>query len=114
MDIEEPFSGEPLTCACPHCGKPLLTMAGLWVQCDEEDARYASVEGLERVCDCEAAREAEEQKRRAQEAAARLARKEQEKLRAQVAWMESELPRAWQDRGLSRWVRETETQQVAY
>ena len=54
--LREPFAGEPLTCECPHCGRKLLTMAGAWVQCDEEDPRRTIVEGLERACSCEVAR----------------------------------------------------------
>ena len=112
--LREPFAGEPLTCECPHCGRKLLTMAGTWVQCDEEDPRRTIVEGLESACSCEAARVAAEDEKRAQRAAEELARKEREALRLEQLWGASGMPRGWRERGLASWVRETAAQEEAY
>ena len=110
----EPWAGEPLTVECPHCGRQLLSMRGLWVQSDEEDPLYDAVRGLERVCDCEAARVAAEEERRAQEAAERLERARQERRVFEGAFAGSGMPGAFRERGLSRWVRECEDQQRAF
>lgn len=112
--VGEPFAGMELTTVCPHCGAKLLTLAGLWVQCDENDPLYEAVMGLERVCGCAAAVCAREEEKRAQKAAEAQARREQERMRFVALWGESGMPREWQVRGLVSWVRESEAQVAAY
>lgn len=112
--VAEPFEGRELTTVCPHCGRTLLTVAGLWVQCDEEDPRYGLVRGLGRDCGCELALRAAEDEKRAQRAAEELERQTQERMRLEHLWVKSGMPRAWRKRGLCCWVRETEAQQGAY
>ena len=112
--VEEPFQGRDLTTECSHCGAKLLTMAGLWVQCDENDPLHKLTVGLERACGCEAAVCAREEEKRAEEAAERKERQEQERMRFEALWHQSGMPRDWRTRGMVSWVRETEAQQVAY
>lgn len=112
--VEDPFAGRELTTVCPHCGRKLLTVAGLWAQCDEQDPLYELVRGLERVCDCEVAQCAREEEKRAAEAAEARERREQERMRLEHAWMESGMPRAWRERGLRCWVRESVAQERAF
>ena len=112
--VAEPFEGRELTTVCPHCGRTLLTVAGLWVQCDEEDPRYGLVRGLGRTCSCELALRAAEDEQRAQRAAEELERQTQERMRLEHLWVKSGMPRAWRERGLRCWVRETAAQQGAY
>lgn len=112
--VAEPFAGRPLTTECPHCGKKLLTMAGLWEQCDDESPLRKLVEGLERVCNCEAAQRAAEEEKRAQRAAEELERKIQEQTNLEHLWQKSGMPRSWQERGLASWVREKAARRTAY
>lgn len=112
--VGEPFAGQELTTTCPHCGRKLLTVAGLWVQCDEEDPLYASTIGLERDCSCAASQCARDEEKRAQRASEEQARREQERVRFDALWLECGMPRAWRERGMGSWVRQSEAQQVAY
>lgn len=112
--LADPLEGRELTTACPHCGRTLLTSAGLWVQCDESDPQYERVVGLERVCSCEVAMRAREEEKRALRAVEELELKTQVRIRFEHLWAQSGMPRAWQERGMRCWVRETAQQKLAY
>lgn len=112
--VEDLWAGRELTTVCPYCGASLLTEAGLFVQCDAQNPRNKLVMGLERVCGCEAAVCAREEEERAQRAAEELERQQRERMRFDVLWLQSGMPRDWKVRGMTGWVRETAAQLVAY
>lgn len=112
--LRMPFEGRTLTTVCPHCGRKLLTLAGVWVQAVEEHPLHEATIGLESVCTCEMAQIAIEEEKRAQSEREEAERKAQKKWKLKARWAESKMPTEWEDRGLKCWVRETEAQEKAY
>lgn len=106
---------EKLTTTCPHCGKRLLTVVGLFVQMDPEDARFGLVEGLERVCDCAVAKRMAEDEKREEEAKERENEEKKAAKRARAIFEASGMPERWmQERSLSHWEREDAGRKAAY
>lgn len=106
---------ENLFTTCPHCGKKILSMVGLFVSMDPTDARYEATQGLERACDCDTAKHHAEEEKEQEEAKERektaKAQREAERVRFEAAGM----PGLWQkERGLSKWTRDSESRQQAY
>lgn len=103
----------PLTTACPHCGRVLLTFTGLLVSLDSEDPRRNALEGLEQLCDCEESKHTAEQEKRAQELARQQKQEEQKTAALQARFENAGFPEAWKSRALSCWqVNSPERQQA--
>lgn len=104
-----------LVTVCPHCGKKLLTVVGMFVQMDPDDPRWRLTEGLERVCDCAVAKRIAEDEKRAEEAKEREAEEKKLAKRARTLFEASGMPERWmQERGLKQWDREGGSRQAAY
>lgn len=106
---------DKLVTTCPYCGKKVLTVVGMFVQMDPEDARYGLTEGLERLCDCDAAKRIAEDEKRAEEAKEREAEERKLAKRARALFEQSGMPARWlQERGLRYWVQDEPSQKRAY
>lgn len=104
-----------LVTVCPHCGKKLLTVVGMFVQMDPDDPRWGLTEGLERACDCATAKRIAEDEKREEEAKEREAEERKLAKRARALFAESGMPERWmQDRGMRQWDRDGASRQVAY
>lgn len=100
---------------CPHCGKKILSMVGLFVSMDPTDERHAATIGLKRACDCDTAKHlAKEEK--AQEEAKEREKTAKERIKAErTRFINAGMPENWQqERGLNRWTKDDASRQQAY
>lgn len=106
---------DKLVMSCPHCGQKILTCVGMLVQGDEDDPRYALVEGVSVACDCAKAKRIAEDEKAQQEAKEREQQAKAKDKRTERLFAASGMPKRWlEERGLRHWVQEERSQREAY